>query len=1136
MATQFINEFEAYRGNNENLSNVFVRVQMGSNIRYVSLSNIVEYINDSRYRHINSINEFNNLLDRQKRDEMIHLMAVDNNNNLLLGSSVDNDTEIYTRTNEIPDIYVSRDLNGVKEDGSEDRVEDGLKRAVEIKKSIGFNNSDPYVYVELSNDPNMKFLRKDQIGFYDAGRFVSFEDVVRFNRDVDLLSIIRDRDLYTIDNIYVTKIFTSSTCSVGEVKAREQIDIENLKLHSFNIEANGEINEIDLDLDTKYSEQFSYRDENQNLLDISNYEVNRQGRGDYIKVIFKGESVPTLIPISNLHFIDSTGGAGGQIDKEEFLTNPNRFVGQALIFVTEEDGETYQRELEPLTIEQTSLIFSNVRTMQVNTDANAIMKDGTYLRIKDGRYVEENKTIRPNCYEFVGFYDTDFDAYFVLFEPTSEFKGIILSKDAFKTSSSISIQGKELKLNNAIKIKLTSKPMMECDLIQTSSNNQMIESAELLNYPKLKEDGTIDYIYTGYFEKIEKDQDEKTEIIKQTNAEFVEKYKNGQYVIDKVVDDEGNLVELDQQKKRYSLSTIKTIPDPANDLQQYKYFGKDNLIYDARTGRFTGGPKYNTKAAIGREIRKGLKNLFIATASLFSLGGVFALAIAPAAVLGVFAGLVAYPIGKSIVEAIKGFRINRKNYQYTDRVDENRKHFSDEINDDLSELYSQTQDKLTQSNYDILKDYVKNQILSSSDPEIAGLKGRKLQAEIDKRIRTISEDEYKSLTRKSRAQYLGVFLDRMKKIEEKTDDFATTKFYADFRVVEGKAEVTPANAPLFSKYRQEMQALEKEIKKLRRGAKNDPIKKAELENKLREYKEKSNNYISFGKEHEKNPEFDVVTDKVYLMKGLIAFKEFGDIIEQEDEFKDYFSADEKEFISHLDYNPQKNQFTYDGKIFSTTNLMNDVISDKTQKENVPMERVLNIITQKIYNYGKALPSYEYENGNTLIKSANFEIDNETINSTNETDSIAEIQQPEVAVDNSEMAKNAHTEQPIEREHSERSIEEQSNSSNSSENTVSTKTRLNRENLETLLNRISELDKLDKMYYGPDEEMIDDIDDKIKYLEDLIRKDLHLLKSAGRSTSDRYVKYKRQIVQAEKMLKEHQIMNERRAKINVGAKI
>lgn len=116
----------------------------------------------------------------------------------------------------------------------------------------------------------------------------------------------------------------------------------------------------------------------------------------------------------------------------------------------------------------------------------------------------------------------------------------------------------------------------------------------------------------------------------------------------------------------------------------------------------------------------------------------------------------------------------------------------------------------------------------------------------------MSEDEYKSLTRKSRAQYLGVFLDRMKKIEEKTDDFATTKFYADFRVVDGKAEVTPANAPLFSKYRQEMQALEKEIKKLRRGAKNDPIKKAELENKLREYKEKSNNYISFGKEHEKS--------------------------------------------------------------------------------------------------------------------------------------------------------------------------------------------------------------------------------------------------------------------------------------------
>ena len=47
--------------------------------------------------------------------------------------------------------------------------------------------------------------------------------------------------------------------------------------------------------------------------------------------------------------------------------------------------------------------------------------------------------------------------------------------------------------------------------------------------------------------------------------------------------------------------------------------------------------------------------------------------------------------------------------------------------------------------------------------------------------------------------------------------------------------------------------------------------------------------------------------------------------------------------------------------------------------------------------------------------------------------------------------------------------------------------------------------MSRMFY------FDDIDDKIKDLEDLIRKDLHLLKSAGRSTSDRYVKYKRQIV-------------------------
>ena len=1118
MATQFINEFEAYKSGSGRLADIFVSVRLGSNLRHIPLSQIVVYVNDSTFRHISSLNEFNRLLNKQKADGEIRLMAVDGNNNPLFGSSVDNDTQLYTRTNEIPEIFVSRDLNGVRADGSEDKVEYGLKRAVEIKKSTNFNNNDQYVYVELANDSNMKFIKKDQIGYYDAGRFRSLKDLVDADPSVDLLAVIRDKDLYTVDNIYVTKIFSSSTCSVGEVKARERIDIPNLKIHSFNIDEKGNITTTDLDIDTKYSEQFAYKKDNQALLDISNYEANNQHRGDYIKVIFKGESSPTLVPIDNLYLKDSAG-VGEHIDKEVFLSNPSRYVEQSLYFVPDTEDMTSRKELEPLTVEQANLIYDNVYTMQVNSNADAVMRDGTYLRLKDGRYIEENKSVRPNCYDFVGLYDTDFDAYFVLFEPTSDFKGMIVSKDAFSARSSIIERGKELKLANAIKIKLSSKPMIECDLIQTSSTNQVAESAELLNKPNLNNDGTIAYLYTGFLDKIERSQEEKTQTIKDANADFIEKYKNGQYILDKVVDDEGKFADLDQQKNRYSLSAIITRPDSANELNEYKYFSKNKLTYDARTKRFTGGPKYNTREAIGREMAKGLKNIFVATGLLFSLGGVFALTIAPFAVAGVFAGLVAYPIGKSIIEVVKGYRINRRDYKYKDRVEENRKQFSKEVNEELNELYFQTKDKLDQVNYEFVKEHFKRQILESSDPAIAGLRGSKLQSEIDKRIREMPDDEYRLLTQIPRGQYIGAFLDRMKKIEEKKDNFATTKYYADFQVVDGRAEVTPANAYLFSKYREEMSALEKDIKRLRRGAKTDPNKRALLESKVREYQVKTMNYQSLGKECKRDPRFDIVDDKINLMKGLMIFKEFGDIFEQEEKFKDYFTPEEKDFISHLDYNPEKNQFTYDGKVFNTTNSINQTISHKKQKKFVPVDKIVNTVSQKICDYGKDMPTYLYEKGNTLIKSANFEIDKDTINTTTETEVAPVAPGSEVAPVAPEMV--APTPPAPKNKTGKRS---------------STMTKLTPKRLETLLDRISELGELDKQYFGPDEDMSNDIDDKIKDLENLIREDLHLLKSAGASSSDRYVKYKRRIVIAEMILKQHRLMNEKRAKINVSAKI
>ena len=490
---------------------------------------------------------------------------------------------------------------------------------------------------------------------------LSLEYLINQNRDADILALIQEKDLYTRDNKYVTKLFTSSTCSIGAVKAREEIDVANLKLHSFTVNSDGQIENVDTNIDSLYSEQFTRKEDDGVYLDIANYRVNRDNAGDFIKVRFKGYDVETLVSISYLHEINADGEPGPQIDKNEFLRNSKSYIGKSLVFVMTDPDVKMQTE--PLTIEQVSLTFDSIKTMEVTEKEDDILKDGTYLRLKDGRYIEENKSVRPNCYEFLSFNETEFDAYFVLLEPTGENNGVIVNKDMFANKSAVYYNGKELKLINAVKIKLSNKPMNECDLIQTSSTNQDVESCELLNTLMLNTEGNIYYGDDGNFMRTEKTAEEKNRIINDANADFLEKYKNGQYVLDKVIDDEGNLVELDQQHNRYTMSSITTQKDAANELYEYQFFKDGKLVYNTQTGKLEGGPKYDFKSAIKKELTRGGANVLIGCASLLSLGGVFLLAVAPMAVAATIGALAVYPIGASIVHAIKGMVINHRKYK-----------------------------------------------------------------------------------------------------------------------------------------------------------------------------------------------------------------------------------------------------------------------------------------------------------------------------------------------------------------------------------------------------------------------------------------------------------------------------------------
>ena len=843
MAVELLGKYSKLEGRNLPLDKVYVYADVGalehgtvvSKMDYVSLDDLLVYINDSQSRKVRDLRDFRAELAKGnvyfKRFTSADIDPT---------RRVPNTVELYAKDLDLPNTYLSNSINTDTE-----TVEHGLMRELEVKSQDDFNG--PYVYVGLIDNPNMQFVKKEDIGYYEAGRFISI--------DGKRIEDFKDKDLYTRHgNVFVTKMFTDATCSFEIIKQRESYDLDKMKRTTLVESRDGTIVPVEEDIDPYYSEQIMRPDGDDVMLEVMNYAINPTADGEFVLLRYAGENVDTLVPIDSLYY-SRAGSIGDKI--EDFKSNRNSLIGQS-VYVKLADGSTYMTE--PVTYEQVHKTYSKHETMQITEDESAILADGTYLKLQDGRYVKENETVRPICYEFVS--GDDFDAYVVKLDtPTADGQtSVIVDKSTFARNSTVVLGGLTLELKNAFKIKETNKAMKDCDVIQTSSNHNDIEQCVLLSEPS--------YNMAGALETTPFSDADKEAAINKAKSQFESSYKQGNYDLERVVDDHGDLVELDKQKHRYQLSNVTQMKDYGNE--NYAYLRSGKVKYDANKKQLVGGPKFDTK----KYIKSGYKMLGARTVDAFSMmfssWGLLVVLVMPQILIAAAAAITATAVLNPVIYGIIGAIINRKQ-NFKLNTDKHRKKLKAEIIDDLKDVIEDTK-----------------------HTEKAKLNENRL-------------------------------LDRFETIDNKIISLCATKRISSFRMVNGVGAVNRTNAGLYSEFRRDMTEREEELKQLKKAVKKDPSLQATLDAKQSQYDQKIRYYISQGVIEPKDRQMREMMERSSRTKGFLLAKHFGlgsftdeekEIIESAD-----YKVDKNEFV----FSSRKDKRKMKGKVKDINKSMADII-------------------------------------------------------------------------------------------------------------------------------------------------------------------------------------------------------------------
>ena len=575
----------------------------------------------------------------------------------------------------------------------------------------------------------------------------------------------------------------------------------------------------------------------------------------YIKVRLKGDTADSLVDVTKLRqSVDGVADLNKAIKLEELTA----FVGKE-VYVLDEGNKP--QPVSELTPEQVLVKYQPKFSMQETTADSSVCADNACLMLKNGQFVKEKEVVRPKCYNFCAPTEKNFYGFLIKTRGTrrGEDKSFIVTKaEALKlqdNAGNVVIRAHDgtkltFNVNNTPKI-VEASSTSKCDIVQTTSvKGRAVEQCEVLrsyeagNYPATPEN--LDETQKARLEELFK--------------QFLQDYKNGKYEIDKIFVNDKFVEYL--QNHRYLWTDVFESADPSDKLKQYANFVSSKYTYE--DGKLKGTPKYDAKKGIKDGFAKWGKAMAYGFAFWGSVGGVIAALVSPAALIAVGVGLVAAVGAIPAFHLIKKSVVERKQ-NFVNKAEIQRKKIKDEVFEGAQELLEQVQTKFAKN----LKEAQKTaQKAENSSP-------------------WLSEDEKQ------------LFLTQTALLEQKLALLTSSKNGAEFRVVDGKADVTEANAHEYSAYRQmieekstniaemkhKMDSLESKMKKLKKKGKtaeyNDLNKEysilsgkhAQQSNEL-EYLKK--NYTSSGTDNATDKEYETLKAKLDQLKGFMLCKYFGD--------------------------------------------------------------------------------------------------------------------------------------------------------------------------------------------------------------------------------------------------------------------
>lgn len=752
---------------------------------------------------------------------------------------------VYARALTVPTQFESTNILAVGES-----IYHGLKRVHDVKGVDFVLTSGRYVLLKLDGDANYTFLRANQLGYYEGGSFVTL-----VGKTIDE---IKGKNLFTTSGKRIDSIYTEKAFTFGKAIAQEQINADTFTRSMYEFDADGNVvmetvggvarpKMTSQPIDSIYSDHTFRKVDGQAKLEVRNYQKSAKGEGKSIQVVFKGDNAPTMVDIDLLYEMDEVGKASKKLKADTFKTRAdvNKLIGKALLVKVSEGN---YRETEPLTLEQAVFTYTIQKQIIESTSSSDIMADNVMLMLEDGRYIKEQTAVRPIAYEFTD--DERYDALYVKYtDSEGKEQGIIVPIDTFSASPTRDINGVVMHVKNAFRIKKSTKPLKECDVIQTSNKpGQKYHDCRALKSPRY-EAGVTKTTDLGVTD----------EQINGLVAEMIEAYKKGEYQLEEVIDDHGRFVKLDDRHKRYIEADYRYETDYANGADHYDFLKMNPLRYDAKKDELIGGPHFDAAAANkeGFKVWGDWAARFAGAAT--TIPGILVLAAIPALAVTLGVAAVGSAIGIPIVNAIRAYRHNHRQYKYRDKTEYNRKKTTKQVEKELQEMYDQVKEEIATIDATGLSEAEKN-----------------AQKAIIKRK----------------------FLDKFSQLEQTMDSLHTSKYYSEFKVEDGVAQVNEGNAPLMSAYREMMADLKKRIAKLEKQAKKDPSKQSELDNLKAEYEGKLQYYTSQGQVTPMDESVTALENKAHSMRGLVLAKFFSERLTADTEMS---LADEIRVLESMEY-------------------------------------------------------------------------------------------------------------------------------------------------------------------------------------------------------------------------------------------